>query len=157
MKLTTRSRYGTRMLLDLAQNGGNGPVRVSEIASRQGISVKYLEKLSRILKKAGLIRSMRGSKGGHLLAKPPADISMGEIVRALEGDLNLVTCWTERTSCPRLKTCVTSRLWQEVSKALLERLDAMSLEELLKSSTAEDALAACEGAKSSERELAETH
>ena len=144
MKLTTRSRYGTRMLLDLAQNGGNGPVRVSEIASRQGISVKYLEKLTRILKKAGLIRSMRGSKGGHLLAKPPADISMGEIVRALEGDLNLVTCWTERTSCPRLKTCATSKLWQEVSKALLERLDAMSLEELLKSSSAGLTTGACQ-------------
>ena len=146
MKLTTRSRYGTRMLLDLAQNGGDGPVRVSEIAGRQGISVKYLEKLSRILKRAGLIRSMRGSKGGHLLAKPPAEITMGQIVRALEGDLNLVTCWTERTSCPRLKNCVTSRLWQEVSRALLERLDAMTLEELLKSSTPEE-LAACEGQK----------
>ncbi|WP_243357790.1 RrF2 family transcriptional regulator [Fundidesulfovibrio terrae] len=147
MKLTTRSRYGTRMLLDLAQNGGGGPVRVSEIANRQGISVKYLEKLSRILKKAGLIRSMRGSKGGHLLAKPPADISMGEIVRALEGDLNLVTCWTERTSCPRLKTCATSKLWQEVSKALLERLDSMSLDELLKSSALDGTSGACEPGK----------
>ena len=147
MKLTTRSRYGTRMLLDLAQNGSGGPVRVSEIANRQGISLKYLEKLSRILKKAGLIRSMRGSKGGHLLAKPPADISMGEIVRALEGDLNLVTCWTERTSCPRLKTCATSKLWQEVSKALLERLDSMTLEELLKSSAIDDTSGACEPGK----------
>ncbi len=147
MKLTTRSRYGTRMLLDLAQHGGNGPVRVSEIAHRQGISVKYLEKLSRILKKAGLIRSMRGSKGGHLLAKPPADISMGEIVRALEGDLTLVTCWTERTSCPRLKSCVTSKLWQEVSKALLERLDSMTLEELLKNAVDEESLGACGGFK----------
>lgn len=147
MKLTTRSRYGTRMLLDLAQNGGGGPVRVSEIANRQGISVKYLEKLSRILKKAGLIRSMRGSKGGHLLAKPPADISMGEIVRALEGDLNLVTCWTERTSCPRLKTCATSKLWQEVSKALLERLDSMSLDELLKNSALDGTSGACEPGK----------
>ncbi len=143
MKLTTRSRYGTRMLLDLAQNGGGGPVRVSEIAQRQGISVKYLEKLSRILKKAGLIRSMRGSKGGHLLAKPPAEISMGEIVRALEGDLNLVTCWTDRTSCPRLKSCPTSKLWQEVSKALLERLDAMNLEELLRATPSEEVMQGC--------------
>ena len=147
MKLTTRSRYGTRMLLDLAQNGGNGPVRVGEIAHRQGISVKYLEKLSRILKKAGLIRSMRGSKGGHLLAKPPADISMGEIVRALEGDLNLVTCWTERTSCPRLKTCATSKLWQEASKALLDRLDSITLEELVASEASEGAFSACEAKK----------
>ncbi|MFP5240495.1 MAG: RrF2 family transcriptional regulator [Acidobacteriota bacterium] len=143
MKLTTRSRYGTRMLLDLAQHGAGGPVRVSEIAQRQGISVKYLEKLSRMLKKAGLIRSMRGSKGGHLLAKSAAEISMGEIVRALEGDLNLVTCWTERTSCPRLKTCPTSKLWQEVSKALLERLDSMTLDELLASSASDEGLPAC--------------
>ncbi len=133
MKLTTRSRYGTRMLLDLALNGSEGPVRVNEIATRQGVSVKYLEKLSRTLKKAGLIRSLRGSKGGHMLAKPPEEITMGEIVRALEGDLNLVTCWTERTSCPRLKNCPTSYLWQEVSKALLEKLDSMRLGDLIHS------------------------
>lgn len=143
MKLTTRSRYGTRMLLDLALNGANGPVRVNEIAARQGISVKYLEKLSRTLKKAGLIRSLRGSKGGHLLAKPAKDITMGEVVRALEGDLNLVTCWTERTSCPRLKDCPTSYLWQEVSKALLEKLDSMRLGDLLSSGCCNESSLPC--------------
>jgi len=134
MKLTTRSRYGTRMLLDLAQHAGEGPVRVIDIAARQGLSVKYLEKLARSLKKAGLIRSVRGAKGGHWLARPASDISMGEIVRALEGDLNIVTCRTERAVCPRLKTCPAHKVWEEVSHALHERLDAMMLDELLASS-----------------------
>ena len=147
MKLTTRSRYGTRMLLDLALNGSEGPVRVNEIAARQGISVKYLEKLSRTLKKAGLIRSLRGSKGGHMLAKPAKDITMGEVVRALEGDLNLVTCWSDRTSCPRLKDCPTSFLWQEVSKALLEKLDSMRLGDLLRSDCCTENTVACPGKK----------
>ena len=134
MKLTTRSRYGTRMLLDLAQHAGEGPVRVIDIAARQGLSVKYLEKLARSLKRAGLIRSVRGAKGGHWLARPASDISMGEIVRALEGDLSIVTCRTERAVCPRLKTCPAHKVWEEVSHALHGRLDAMMLDELLASS-----------------------
>jgi Rrf2 family transcriptional regulator, iron-sulfur cluster assembly transcription factor len=130
MKLSTRSRYGARMLMDLAEHGVHGPVQVGAVAKRQGISVKYLEKLAHTLKQGGLIKSLRGAKGGHLLARPASDITMGEIVRILEGGLDLVSCSTSRGSCPRLADCPTSRLWQEASQALLEKLDSITLEAL---------------------------
>lgn len=131
MKLTTRSRYGTRMLLDLAANDADGPVRIGEIAKRQGISVKYLEKLSRALKKAGLIKSHRGARGGHVLARPAESISMGEVVRALEGDLSLVSCERGGKPCPRLENCPTSWVWKKASEAFLGRLDSIFLGEML--------------------------
>jgi Rrf2 family transcriptional regulator, iron-sulfur cluster assembly transcription factor len=131
MRLTTRTRYGTRMLLDLAEFGLNGPVRISDIAARQVISIKYLEKLTRPLKRAGLIKSVRGSKGGHQLAKDPREVTMSEIVRALEGDFQLVKCWDENSCCPRMSACRTSRLWGEVSGALNEKLSSISLLDLL--------------------------
>lgn len=131
MKLTTRSRYGTRMLLDLAANDTGGPVRIGEIARRQGISVKYLEKLSRSLKRAGLIKSHRGARGGHVLARPAETISMGEVVRALEGDLSLVSCERAGKPCPRLETCPTSWVWKKASEAFLDRLDSIFLGEML--------------------------
>jgi Rrf2 family protein len=133
MKLSTRSRYGTRMLLDLAKHSGQGPVGVGEISKRQDISLKYLEKLTRILKKAGIIRSVRGAKGGYLLTRPPGEISMGEIVRVLEGDLSLVACTNDRAACPRREICPTIGLWREVSLTLLEKLDSITLESLLAS------------------------
>jgi len=85
MRLTTKSRYGTRMILDIALNAHNKPVRLSEISRRQGISLKYLEKLVRELKKAGLVKSIRGPYGGYMLDRPTKDISVGDIVRVLEG------------------------------------------------------------------------
>jgi len=131
MRLTTRTRYGTRMLLDLAEHGREDPVRISDIAARQVISIKYLEKLTRPLKRAGLIKSVRGSKGGHLLAKEPKDISLSEIVRALEGNFQLVKCWDENSCCPRMSACRTSRLWGEVSATLDDKLASISLLDLL--------------------------
>ncbi|MBF0482553.1 MAG: RrF2 family transcriptional regulator [Desulfovibrionaceae bacterium] len=131
MRLTTRTRYGTRMLLDLAEHGRDNPVRIGDIAARQVISIKYLEKLTRPLKRAGLIKSVRGSKGGHLLAKAPGEISLSEIVRALEGDFQLVKCWDENSCCPRMSACRTSRLWGEVSATLDEKLASISLLDLL--------------------------
>ena len=133
MKLSTRSRYGARMLLDLAKHGEHGPVGVGVISKRQNISLKYLEKLTRSLKKSGIIRSQRGAKGGYQLAKPPSEITMGEIVRVLEGDLSLVACTNGRTTCPRRDICPTIGLWREVSQALLEKLDSITLASLLAS------------------------
>ncbi|WP_147822200.1 RrF2 family transcriptional regulator [Salidesulfovibrio onnuriiensis] len=131
MKLTTRSRYGTRMALDIAQNGAEKPVRISDIAHRQGVSVKYLEKLIRELKQAGFIRSKRGPKGGHMLAKQPEDILVGEIVRVLEGDFSLVECKSKRSACPRFEDCVTRNLWVRASDAMYDTLNEISLADLL--------------------------
>lgn len=131
MKLTTRSRYGTRMILDMARHGQNGPVRIKDIAARQGVSVKYLEKLVRELKQAGFVRSRRGPRGGHELAKPLADISVGDIVRVLEGDLSLVECEEDGQPCPRRKDCPTRQVWIEAARAMHACLDAVSLADLL--------------------------
>ena len=131
MKLTTRSRYGTRMILDMAIHGQNGPVRIKDIAARQGVSVKYLEKLVRDLKEAGFVRSRRGPRGGHELDKPLAEISVGDIVRALEGDLSLVECGDEVGPCPRQADCLTRGVWMEAARAMHEKLDSITLADLV--------------------------
>lgn len=131
MRLTTRSRYGTRMALDIAQNGQNAPVRISDIAERQGVSVKYLEKLIRELKLAGFIRSKRGPRGGHMLAKEPGEISVGEIVRVLEGDVSLVECTGDESVCDRTDTCLTRSLWQQAAEAMYEKLNSITLADLM--------------------------
>lgn len=132
MKLTTRSRYGTRMILDMAQHGQNGPVRIKDIAARQGVSVKYLEKLVRELKAAGFVKSRRGPRGGHELAMPLEAISVGAIVRVLEGDLSLVDCDGQDGACARREACLTRRIWVEAAQALHAHLDAITLADLVR-------------------------
>ena len=95
MRLSTRGRYGTRLMVDLAQHYADGPVSLAEIAKRQDLSAKYLEQLIILLKGAGLIRSVRGRRGGYMLARRPEEISVGEIVETLEGKLSLVDCVLE--------------------------------------------------------------
>ncbi|MDY6951647.1 MAG: Rrf2 family transcriptional regulator [Thermodesulfobacteriota bacterium] len=132
MKLSTRSRYGTRMMLDLARHYGERPVQISDIARRQGISVKYLEQLIIPLKKAEYIRSVRGPKGGHMLAKPPDDVTVGEIVRLLEGGISLSDCIDNPDLCDRSETCVTRDIWEVATTAMYDKLDAITLTDLLK-------------------------
>ncbi len=130
MKLTTRSRYGTRMILDIALNGALGPVRLADVAKRQGISLKYLEKLVRELKRAGFVASRRGPGGGHVLARRAEDISIGAVVRLLEGDEPLAPCGRGGQSCPRRRDCPTRQVWDSASESLYERLDRLSLADL---------------------------
>jgi Rrf2 family protein len=132
MKLTTRSRYGTRMILDMALHGQDGPVRIKDIAERQGVSIKYLEKLVRELKQAGFVRSRRGPRGGHELAMPLEAVTVGDIVRTLEGELSLVECDADPGRvCPRLADCLTREVWAEASRAMHKALDAISLADLV--------------------------
>lgn len=130
MRLTTRGRYGTRMILDIAQHGQNGPVRIADIAERQAISVKYLEKIIRELREAGYVRSRRGPKGGHMLTRSAEDITVGEIVKVLEGNPRLVECLGEKT-CDRATMCLTRRLWQDASDAMYDKLGAVTFADLL--------------------------
>ncbi len=131
MRLTTKSRYGTRLILDLVLNSHSEPVRLSKIAKRQGISLKYLQELSSKLKKDGFVKSVRGPYGGYLLAKPMADISVGDIVRALEGS-NAITDCTEKDNacgvCTRAGECLTQYIWAEASKAMFEKLDSFKID-----------------------------
>ncbi|GAB7023081.1 RrF2 family transcriptional regulator [Salidesulfovibrio brasiliensis] len=117
--------------MDIAQNGQNAPVRISDIAERQGVSVKYLEKLIRELKLAGFIRSKRGPRGGHMLAKEPGEITVGEIVRVLEGDVSLVECTGDESVCDRTDTCLTRSLWQQAAEAMYEKLNSITLADLM--------------------------
>ena len=134
MQLTTRSRYGLRMLLDIALHGKDGPVRIQDIATRRNISVKYLEQLIRALKKAGFILSKRGPKGGHVLAVPPEKIRIGDVVRALEARPELTECVGHPDICQISGDCVTRQLWARATASIFRELDATNLGDLLEQS-----------------------
>jgi len=131
MKLSTRSRYGTRMVLDIALHGDKGPVRISDISKRQGVSVKYLEKLIRPLKEGGYIKSKRGPRGGHMLTRKPEDIRVGHIVRLMEGELALTDCVKDSAICPIAEDCLTRKIWIDATNAMFEKLDSISVAELI--------------------------
>lgn len=134
MQLTTRSRYGLRMLLDIALHGADGPVRIQDIAKRRKISVKYLEQIIRLLKKAGFIQSKRGPKGGHLLARPPEEIRIGDLIRTLEARPELTECVSHPEICPIADDCITRRIWARATDSLFHELDAICLADLLEQS-----------------------
>lgn len=131
MKLSTRSRYGTRLMLDMAQHYREGPIQLGDIAKRQEVSVKYLEQIIIPLKKARYIESLRGRKGGHILTKPPEEITVGEIVALLEDSSGLVKCAKDATVCERADACSTRLLWQEAYEAMFDRLKAVTLADLV--------------------------
>ncbi len=131
MKISTKGRYGLRMMLDLAHNYQNGLVSLKEIAQRQEISEKYLEQIIILLHKSGLIRSMRGSQGGYALAKSPEEITVGAVLRALEGSLVPVDCVLDE-SCPRIEGCATRRLWSRIADAVADIVDNTTLAQLAK-------------------------
>ena len=131
MKLSTRSRYGTRILIELAMNRDQGPIQISEISNRQKISVKYCEQLIRPLKKAEMVSSVRGPKGGHVLNKNPNTITLGEVVRLFEGQSDLVHCISSPEDCTRASDCQVRLVWQEATRALYESLDNTTIADLL--------------------------
>jgi len=133
MKLSTRSRYGTKLMVDLAQHVDQGPVPIYDIAKRQDISVKYLEQLIIPLKKAKYIKSVRGPKGGHMLAKALEEVTIGDIVRLLESEPWVVPCLEDPKKCNVTDRCRTRRLWEKASKAFYDTLDSVTLAEIIKS------------------------
>lgn len=136
MKLSTKGRYGLRAVLDLALNSETEAVALSSIAERQSISISYLEQLIAKLKKAGIVESTRGARGGYILAKPAEEISVGEILRALEGDLNPVDCseLIGGSSCNASDICVTKYVWKRISDSINAAVDGLMLSELVKES-----------------------
>ena len=131
MKLSTRSRYGARILVDLARHNGQGPVQIGEISKRQDISVKYLEQLIRPLKQASMVTSVRGPKGGHLLAKNPEEISLGQIVRLFEGQSELVECISNPEQCNMSDDCQVRLAWKDATRVLYEKLDSTTISDLI--------------------------
>jgi len=119
-------------MLDMAQNYQDGPLHLTSIANRQGISVKYLEQIIIPLKKAQYVKSVRGPKGGHALARPPEEITVGEIVALLEDGVNLVECSERPESCGRAENCVTRHIWREAAGAMFAKLNSITLADLVK-------------------------
>ena len=130
MKLSTRSRYGTRILVELARQTAAGPTPVSRISRNQGIPVKYMEQIIRKLKSAGFIDSVRGARGGHSLAKDAAAITLGEIVRLFEGQPNLVECVSSPKSCEKAANCRVRDAWKAATEAMFKELDNVSIADL---------------------------
>jgi Rrf2 family protein len=132
MKLSTKTRYGARAMLELALNYENGKrvVSVKEIATRQEISPKYLEHLLSSLRSAGLVRSVRGAQGGHMLARSPAQINLREIYDVFEGAEGFVECTTNPGICDRIDGCVTQEIWSQIHATCMEMLESTTLEDL---------------------------
>jgi len=134
MKLSTRTRYGVRLMLDLALNRDKGQMFLRDIARKEEISEKYLSLIIIPLKSAGLVNSMRGAHGGYTLARDAGSITLKEIVDVLEGDTCLVDCVKNSSSCTRSDTCASRDLWSLISSRISETLGAMTLEDLARMS-----------------------
>lgn len=133
MKLSTRGRYGLRMMIDLAIHSESEKVSIKSISERQGISENYLEQIIALLKKHKIVKSARGAKGGYDLYRSPEEISVGDILRALEGDLSPVDCMitNEDKKCDDSELCVTKYVWKKISDSINDVVDSIPLSELV--------------------------
>lgn len=118
-------------MVDLAARYNTGPVQLGDISKRQDISVKYLEQILIPLKKAGYVSTVRGPKGGFMLAKAPEKITMAEIVELLEGTMGLVACTADPDICSRSSSCITKTLWEELTEIMYEKLRSVTLADLV--------------------------
>ena len=131
MKLSTRTRYAVRAIIELAQHTSNKPLQLKIIAQRQDISVKYLEQLMAVLRSAGFVRSIRGSKGGYVLAKAPNQIKLNDVLHRLEGTVATVECVEHEDYCSRSADCAARYLWMQVEQAIDKVLGAITLQDLV--------------------------
>lgn len=133
MRLSTKGRYGLKAMYDLAIHYGDGPIALKSIAERQRISDHYLEQLIAILRKAGLVKSVRGAQGGYMLASPPEKVIVGEIIRALEGPLGPSECVLEEdaTACENAECCVTRVIWEKIRISISDVIDSISLQDMV--------------------------
>ena len=140
MKLSVRTRYGVRAMFELAAHYGEGPVQTRRIAGRQNISLKYLEQLMSILKSAGLIRSIRGSKGGYLLSKSPNQIRLREVFEALEGPVTTAECIADESYCARVADCAARRVWGRLERTIRNVLESITLQDMVQEAQTENNL-----------------
>lgn len=130
MKISTKGRYGLRVMTDLAVNGNNGCVSLKDIAEREHLSEKYLEQIVNQLSKAGLVRSLRGAKGGYQLTREAEKITVEDILKATEGSLAPVACAEDNGKCLNYGDCVTSFIWTEIYKATIAVVSRITLQDL---------------------------
>jgi len=133
LKVSTKGRYGLRAIVDLAVNDNEGQVSLKSVAERQGLSENYLEQLFAALKKSGIVKSIRGAQGGYMLAKPAEKITVGDVLRSLEGTLCPVDCidLDTPTSCQRADACVTAPVWIKLRDKINEVVDSFTIEDLV--------------------------
>ncbi len=131
MKISTRTRYGLRAVLELAMSYGQGPLQLKAIAQHQDISVKYLEQIIAILKSGGFVRSIRGSRGGYILAISPNQVKLSDIFGCLEGPVNTVDCIENQNCCARTADCLARQVWAQVQNAINNILQSITLQDLV--------------------------
>lgn len=131
MKLTTKSRYGLRILLDIAAHEKQGMVRVKDITRRLGLTVKYVESLARLLSGTGYVNGCRGAHGGYCLGAEPREVSIGRVIRHLEGGLDMAECVSEPGACRNAPACPTRTVWVRAAQALSRELDGLTLADLM--------------------------
>jgi Rrf2 family cysteine metabolism transcriptional repressor len=138
LRLSTRGHYGLKAMFDLAQNYGAGPISLKTVAERQNLSDHYLEQLIAMLRKSGLVNSVRGAQGGYVLAREPSEIKVGDIIRALEGPIAPVYCVSEKDpgSCDEADYCITRTVWARVRDGLAALLDSISLADMCREAEA---------------------
>lgn len=130
MRLSTKGRYGTRAMIDIAVHSAQGPTLMKDIAARQDIAPKYLDHILSSLRKAGLLKNIRGRGGGYVLARPAANITLRQIIEAVEGPLSPVECLENPSLCIRSAVCPTRPVWMRLKQAMIEVLEATTLDML---------------------------
>ena len=136
MKISTKGRYGLRLMIELAKNFNKGPVLLKDVANNQSISLKYLEQIIILLKNSGLVISKRGKKGGYILTRSPEEITLNEIINVLEGEMNIVDCVKFPEICDNSNSCLSKKIWDEIN---------IKIENILKSHTLKDLIEIEEG------------
>lgn len=131
MKLSTRTRYGVKAMLELAEDYGRGPLRIKTIAQHKGVSAKYLEQLMAMLKSAGFVRGIRGSKGGYVLTRAPNQIKLSDVFYILEGPVIDTEGLEDGKGCTGVDDCVTRQLWAELQDAVMAVLQSVTLQDLV--------------------------
>jgi len=131
LRLSTKGQYGVRAMYEIAKGSGLGPVTIKRISEEQHVSAAYLEQILNKLRRAGIIKSVKGPGGGYVLAKDPKLISIGEILKELEGPVAITSCLDPKEGCVRVDSCVTHLLWKSLGDNIKRFLDGMKLQDLL--------------------------
>jgi Rrf2 family protein len=134
MQVSSRGKYSVRAILDIAQHSDGSPVPLAAISQREGISLLFLEQLFQLLRKGNIVRSIRGSHGGYVLARDPAEITIGEIVRLIEPPLYTSSCFSKEESvdeCRMASSCISSAVWKQLAEHVDNFLDSISVADLV--------------------------
>lgn len=130
MKLSTKGRYGVRAMVDLASNYGDAPVSIKTISKRENLSEYYLEQLFSPLRRANIIRSIRGAQGGYVLCKPPSEITVGDIMTILEGPIEIADC-IDGVDCESADCCATKAVWEKIKNSIDDVMNSITLQDIL--------------------------